>query len=164
MEILPFNETQKFRQIWLWAIVFLAAFGAAIAIVFSLDESNQQINNDVEFTIALSIAVPFVIIALLYFAKLETTINQFGIEVRFVPFLIKRKFWLWNEISKVYIREYAPIMEYGGWGLRYSFRNGRAYNVSGKIGLQIELTNGKKVLIGTQKGEEIQLLLKHMKK
>jgi hypothetical protein len=62
----------------------------------------------------------------------------------------------WNEVQQCYIREYSPIFEYGGWGWRYSFSNGRAYNVSGKIGLQIVLKNGKRILIGTQKANKLK--------
>ncbi len=50
-------------------------------------------------------------------------------------------------------------MEAGG--IRYGPK-GTAYNVSGKIGLQLELKNGKKILIGTRKPEEIENLLHHL--
>jgi uncharacterized protein YlzI (FlbEa/FlbD family) len=52
--------------------------------------------------------------------------------------------------------------EYGGWGLRYSFnkKRGNAINVSGDIGIQLTLTNGKKLLIGTQKKEAVNRVLK----
>jgi hypothetical protein len=63
-------------------------------------------------------------------------------------------------LSKIYVREYSPLGEYGGWGIRYTISGaGKAYNISGKIGLQLEFTTGKKVLIGTHKGEEIKEIL-----
>ena len=34
-----------------------------------------------------------------------------------------------------------------------------AYNVKGKMGLQLVLKNGKKILIGTQKTEELKQIL-----
>jgi TATA-box binding protein (TBP) (component of TFIID and TFIIIB) len=60
------------------------------------------------------------------------------------------------------VREYAPLSEYGGWGLRYSVNHGKAYNVSGNQGVQLFFTNGKKLLIGTQKPEEITAILKQI--
>jgi hypothetical protein len=39
-----------------------------------------------------------------------------------------------------------------------------AYNVSGNRGLQLELTNGKKILLGTQRPEEIAQALIHLNK
>ena len=51
-------------------------------------------------------------------------------------------------------------MEYGGWGLRYGFfGKGRALNVSGNTGLQIEFNNGKRLLIGTNKPRELKEVL-----
>ena len=44
---------------------------------------------------------------------------------------------------------YSPLREYGGWGIRYGW-NGKAYNVSGNQGIQLELSEGRRVLIGTQ--------------
>ena len=35
----------------------------------------------------------------------------------------------------------------GGWGWRYSIRNGRAFNISGNKGLQIIFKDGKKLLL-----------------
>ena len=59
-------------------------------------------------------------------------------------------------MSKCYVREYSPIAEYGGWGLRGGFfGKGSALNVSGNKGLQLELKNNKKILIGTNKPKEL---------
>ena len=52
-------------------------------------------------------------------------------------------------------------MQYGGWGIR-GFKSNRAYNVSGKIGLQLEFKNGDKLLVGTQNGQEMNDVLVHL--
>jgi len=49
---------------------------------------------------------------------------------------------------------YSPISDYGGWGIRYG-SIGKAYNVSGNRGVQLELLNGERILIGSQKPEEL---------
>ena len=88
--------------------------------------------------------------------RLETFIKNDGIHVRFFPFHIKFKHYPWESISRSYVREYSPLMEYGGWGLRMGlFGKGTAFNVSGSMGLQLEFTNSKKLLIGTNKPEEL---------
>ena len=93
------------------------------------------------------ISIGFGFIWLFYRMKLITTINEDGINIIFAPFT---NFIIpFNKIKKYQIRQYRPIIEYRGWGIRYS-KYGKAYNVSGKIGLQIELSNGKRLLIGTQ--------------
>jgi len=93
-----------------------------------------------------------------YFSlKLEVSIDQEGVHYRFFPLIIKNKLISTVEIQRFEIRKYKPIIEYGGWGVRRGFGRKwqRAYNVSGNIGLQLYLTNGKKVLFGTQKPQAI---------
>ena len=61
---------------------------------------------------------------------------------------------------------YNPISEYGGWGIKggFSKQTGKAYTTKGTTGLQLTLKNGKKILIGTQKKEEIKRVLETYKR
>ena len=72
--------------------------------------------------------------------------------VRFVP-LRGRRIPL-KEIEDAQPREYSPMKEFGGWGMRVG-ADGRAYNAYGKQGVQLTLTDGSRVLIGTQKPDEL---------
>jgi len=101
-------------------------------------------------------------VLLIFIFKLSTRIDEKGIHYQFFPFHFSMKTLLWSEITKAEIRTYDPIGEYGGWGLRYSFnkKKGNAVNVSGDIGIQLTLKNGKKLLIGTQKKEAVSRVLK----
>ena len=133
-----YYEIQQFRQIWVWLILLLVEFALLFTIL------SAMINLLVSIII---ISIGFGFIWLFYRMKLITTINEDGINIIFAPFT---NFIIpFNKIKKYQIRQYRPIIEYGGWGIRYS-KYGKAYNVSGKIGLQIELSNGKRLLIGTQ--------------
>jgi len=86
---------------------------------------------------------------------LDTIIDKDGIHYRWFPFQREYKQLNWDVIEKAYIREYRPIYEYGGWGIRGGF-HGKAYNVSGNIGIQIEFKDGKRLLIGTSKKDEAE--------
>ncbi|MBQ4803289.1 hypothetical protein J8L88_10555 [Aquimarina sp. MMG015] len=71
----------------------------------------------------------------------------------------------WGSIKQLYIRKYDPIYEYGGWGIRMNIRGkGKAFNISGNIGLQLEFLNNKKLLIGTNKPEKLSEALKKIGK
>ena len=73
---------------------------------------------------------------------------------------MKKKFFSWEEIEKISVREYSPLLEYGGWGYAEErVEEHIMYNVKGNIGLQLVLKNGKKILIGTQKAEELKQIL-----
>ncbi|MCW3113115.1 MAG: hypothetical protein JWR18_1511 [Segetibacter sp.] len=100
-------------------------------------------------------------ILLLFNMKLETQIRKDGIYVKFFPFHLSFKEYKWNDVKKSYVRQYNPMSEYGGWGLRWGLA-GKAFNVSGDKGLQLEFLDNKKVLIGTNKAEELKATLLHI--
>ncbi|PWG05518.1 hypothetical protein DIS07_08650 [Polaribacter aquimarinus] len=83
---------------------------------------------------------------------------------QFFPFHFSFKTISWKEIKNAHVRNYDPIGEYGGWGLKGGFpfnkKKGKAINVKGDIGIQLELQNNKKILIGTQKEIEAKQVLK----
>lgn len=90
---------------------------------------------------------------------MTTKIFLNGISIRITPFHFKEKFFLFEDIEKIYAREYKPILDFGGWGIRYGVK-GKAYNMSGNLGLQIIFKNGKHLLIGSQKPFEIETVIK----
>jgi hypothetical protein len=102
----------------------------------------------------------FVLALSLFFLsmKLETLVREDGIYVRFSPIHRKHRVYLWQDLEQVYMRKYEPLGEYGGWGLR-GLGNNRALNVSGNVGLQLVLKDGRRMLIGTQKAEELSEVL-----
>lgn len=56
--------------------------------------------------------------------------------------------------------ENIALLEFGGWGFRVVTMNAdKAYNVSGNMGLQLVLMNGKKLLIGTKQPEHLTDIL-----
>ena len=81
--------------------------------------------------------------------KLVTEIHPDGICVFFGPLGFPSKRFDWSEIARLYPRTYSPIIEYGGWGIRWG-KSGTAYNLRGNQGLQLELKNGKRFLVGSQ--------------
>lgn len=156
-----FSEKQKFTQWWLFLLLFgisgLFVYALYVQLIVGTPFGDKPIGN--AGLIAISVFV-LSINALFFATRLETQIDAKGIYVRFYPFQRKLKFYAWTEIQKATVRSYKPLLEYGGWGIRYGFSGkGKAYNVSGNEGLQLELKTGEKFLIGTQKKEQIALVL-----
>jgi hypothetical protein len=152
-----FSERQKFKQWWLWLILFgingLFLFG-----VFKQVIGGQQFGNNPMSNAGLLIATGLTILLTLLFInfRLDTQIKMDGIYIRFFPFHIKFKHYAWESLTKSYVRSYSAIAEYGGWGLRLGlFGKETAYNVSGSKGLQLEFKKNKKLLIGTNKADEL---------
>jgi hypothetical protein len=152
-----YYEIQKFNKWWMKLILALPLGIFIIGMVLGKTQSEQGTPMLITAVVVLFISVLF------YFTKLETRLDESGVTIRFFPFQRVYYYVRWDEITDVSVRKYNPIMEYGGWGLRYSFKNGKAYNISGNQGLQLVLKSGKKFLIGTQKSAELQQYLGQLK-
>lgn len=64
------------------------------------------------------------------------------------PFINQLKFIDWEEIESIHVEKYEPIKEFGGWGYR-GFKDNRALNTHGNLGIRIHLKEGNKILFGT---------------
>jgi hypothetical protein len=49
---------------------------------------------------------------------------------------------------------YRPIKDFGGWGVRWAAR-GIVYNARGKRGVRMVLASGERVLVGSQRAEDL---------
>lgn len=58
-------------------------------------------------------------------------------------------------IERVEIVRYRPIADHKGWGIRSGPDGERVYNARGDRGVRIYLLDGSKILIGSQRAEEL---------
>jgi len=92
--------------------------------------------------------------ALFVFGRLITEVREDGIYIRFVPFHRRSRKIPFKDLKEYQVRTYRPILDYGGWGIRCGLK-GKAYTVSGNRGVQLELTSGERLLVGSQRPEEL---------
>jgi hypothetical protein len=150
-----FTEEQRFKPVWVWAIVILASVLPWIGLFMQVILGYKIGDNPapdlliIVFWILFGIGFPL----MFYSTRLITIVKEDGIYLRYIPFHFKYKIYHFDEIEKFEAKKYSPIFEYGGWGIRYGFK-GMAYNVYGNMGIDLNLKNKKKVLIGSQKAEE----------
>ena len=101
--------------------------------------------------VALMLAVVALLGALLSL-RLTTTVTGDSVSVRY-GFLYKTRVPL-TEIALAEAVEYAPLREYGGWGIRGSRRR-RALNARGNQGVLLTRTDGTTLLVGSQRPREL---------
>ncbi|MDH4071103.1 MAG: hypothetical protein OEV30_11855 [Ignavibacteria bacterium] len=155
-------EEQRFRQPWVWIGIALSIVGLLPlwhGLYQQLGEGIPWGDNPTSDTVLIVVVAGMTLLILgimimLLNARLVISITRDQIGYRFRPFHRREHVIRWDEVAKAEIRSYRPIMEYGGWGIRIG-AGGRAYNVSGTDGLQLELKDGRKVLFGTQKPHEL---------
>jgi len=88
--------------------------------------------------------------------KLIVEVRFDRLYIRFFPFATREI--LFDDIATFQARLYAPIREYGGWGIRGAAMKSRkmAYNTKGNWGVDVELKDGRFVMIGSQKANELE--------
>ncbi|MGB1031850.1 MAG: hypothetical protein ACPGWM_04510 [Flavobacteriales bacterium] len=151
-----FQEEQRFRQWWLWLILLCMNL---IPIGGLLSKINNPLSTRVTITGMVIFLCTTLGLSLFFFMiKLTTEVNAKHICIKFSPFGIRKEI-AWTDIKKHEVVEYGFV---GGWGIRLGTKYGTVYNIKGKHGLSLELDNGTKLLIGSQKSEELDYYLKSL--
>lgn len=153
---IEFKETQTFTQWWLWLLLaglsVIPVMGIYKQLILGEPFGNSPMS---DLGLILFSAFVFSLIVLFWVMNLKTEIDQHEIRIQFFPLFVKKQV-KWQDVK------YAEILNYGfvgGWGIRFWTKYGTVYNTKGNKGLAIELNDGKKFLIGTQKETELQRVL-----
>jgi Family of unknown function (DUF6141) len=156
-----FKETQRIRLWWLWAFVgilnvlFLYAFLRQV--IFNKPFGSIAAPNGLLAGLAI---FSLLLLVFLFLLQLRTRIDETGIHYKFSPFHLKYTTITWYNVSDAYMRQYEPLYEFEGWGIRGNEKN-KAISMSGKFGLQLVLRNGGKLIIGTRKPVEIKAIAQY---
>jgi Family of unknown function (DUF6141) len=160
---LTFREVQSFRQSRLFVPVVLFALSGGVFFCYGMYQQyvigipfGSNPLSDTWLAVAGTAITGLLvgIVGLAATVKLVTEVRADGLHIRFRGLWVNRTIG-YNEITLCEARTYRPIMEYGGWGVRWTFHKGKAYNVRGNRGVQLVLANGKFLLIGSQQADEL---------
>lgn len=158
-----FEEHQRFNQWWFLLLMAgingMLLFGIVQQVILGRPFGDHPTGDGALVGITIGV---WLLTFLLFSIRLDTRIDANGIAYRFFPFQRNYTTIDWSRIRHAYVRQYSPILEYGGWGWRYSFGNGRAVNMSGNKGLQIVYDENKKLLIGTNRAEALRDALRSL--
>ncbi len=151
-----FLEVQHFSQWWVKALagaLFLVGIWMVV-VTTTLHHATGRVVLIVEGAV-----VGLLIPALIVSASLTTRVDKAGLSIRFRPFHLRPKRIDLSQLADVQAITYRPVADYGGWGIHYSFSKrvgrGKTYNVSGNRGVKLTFANGRHLLIGSQRPEEL---------
>ena len=137
-----FLEVQHFS--WWVIVMFLLVAGVV------LWQMNAQ---PPPLVIELLIMVPVLAVDLLLaYMRLDVEVSPGQINARLIPF-VKRKIAI-ADLQRWEARKYSPLGEYGGWGIR-GLGSNKALNARGNRGVQLVFRSGDKLLIGSQRADEL---------
>lgn len=86
---------------------------------------------------------------------LDVTADQ--VRIRYRPF--SRRVIPLDDIARVQARTYNAVKEYGGWGIKGWSKEKMAYNVSGNRGVELTLKDGRRVMLGSQRADELAAVI-----
>jgi hypothetical protein len=152
-----FRERQSFVRQW-WPLLLGPAVLVPI-LVFLVPSHGSPLH--LSWPGIIGPVVVVLGITLLLTLRLDTRLDSAGAHYRLFPLQWQWRSQAWAEVARAYVRAYDPLSEYGGWGLKGTARN-RALNMSGDQGLQLELQNGRRLLLGTQRPAEVAQALSQL--
>jgi hypothetical protein len=94
------------------------------------------------------------ILLLFFYGGMRTRVNRDGIAIRYGLAGIRVFRCRFDEIAGIRIRSFAPLAEFGGYGIR-ARRGITAYFLAGGRGIQLNLPNRRSVLIGSSNPERL---------
>jgi len=133
-------------------ISLISLYGAFQQLILGIPFGNNPAPDSVMVILVVIFGIIFPLF--MYKTNLTTEVRSDGLYVSYFPFHLSFHRIASEEIRGFEACTYSPIKDYGGWGIRYG-RKGKAYNVSGNRGVQLKLSNGKHLMIGSQKPEEL---------
>lgn len=144
-----FQETQRFRQFWIWAILILV-IGFALGSTFFSTEENLDWQHSIPFGI---VGLVFLLLLKL---ELNIKIDQDSLSFSYFPFLRERTY-SFKDLDSLELIEYNGLLEYGAWGIKWNL-DSWSYTTGGNHGILVK-TAMKKFLLGTQKPEDAKRVI-----
>jgi hypothetical protein len=155
-----FREVQKWSTgIRLVFLSLLLTVDAGIVVAILTTKRTPSDTVSLLLSTGLAVVVSLAVAVLLWINRLEIEVRPEGIAVRFCPFHRDWRRFSAQELSECYARRYRPLLEYGGWGIRYGW-HGRAYNMSGHEGVQLVFQDGRRLLIGSKQPRQLEAAIR----
>lgn len=145
-----YSQSHRMRS-YLWIILSIPLIFNVYSINLEIQEKNttwlQSISPSSEhfnYEYLLILFAWTLVYFLLLSVHLKWKLSKESFEYSFFPFIRTKSIPL-NSVNGIEIIRINPILDFGGWGIRYSRKYGRAYTTSGRHVLHIEYGENKKL-------------------
>jgi len=159
-----FRETQTVKSKWIWGLVLIplvvVVYGMVQQLIFNIPWGSNPMSDAGLFITGLVVIIGLPLF--IYFVRLEIQIRKDGIYYRYAPFHFRFQRIPIQNLAGYQVVHYRPLHDYGGWGIRYG-KYGKAYTLSGNVGLQVVTTDQKKLMLGTHRPDELKKTLNSLK-
>ncbi|MCY2930781.1 MAG: DUF6141 family protein [Planctomycetota bacterium] len=162
-----FREEQRFNRGWLFAIMVageVIGLGGIAYVLLVLVPADSVLSPLAKgLILAASVVAPAVVLGLTFLTNMTTEVREDGLFVRYFPLHRSPRRIPLEDVTVVEAVTYRPVMEYGGWGIRRT-RGGKAYNVRGNRGVKLRMGDGRHLLIGSARPEELAAAIEELRR
>lgn len=149
-----YSESQPFRQVVAW--ILLLAFVAFLwyAIYHQIIQGEPFGTSLPPDVLLIFIWLIFGILLPIAFLKsrLSISIDRHNLSYRFFPLHLNVHNIPVRQIQNIESVRIRPILEFGGWGIRYGLK-GKGYIMGGKKGIKVSFYSGRPVYFTAEKPE-----------
>jgi hypothetical protein len=149
--VVVFREEQYFD----WRVYALIAVGAVLTGLGVLHGRAWALELGLGLVVGLSLVM--VVVFLLLQMTTEVIPTHVGVWFGWAP--IYRRVVPIASIRKIEVVTFRPIADYGFWGVRSGRDGERVFIARGNRGVRLELADGSKLLIGSQRPEALATAL-----
>ncbi|NNE39410.1 MAG: hypothetical protein HKN14_00665 [Marinicaulis sp.] len=143
-----FEEHQRLSPVLIGLIYFILLGILAASLISTPPKTEQE-----TMVIVYGMAPAFIIITFIFATMRQMTrVSGEGVHIKSVYFI--NRVIPFSDIESAEQVTYRPLRDYGGWGFRVSGK-GKAYNMRGDRGVKLTLKDGGRVLVGSQREQEL---------
>jgi hypothetical protein len=154
-----YREEQRFGW-WLYALLALVLglmWGAFLGNGPAAGPVARR--HPVEFSVGITLSMVLPVLFVIGFLKMTTVVTPTEVRVWFGWIPTYRRAIPIGTIARVEVVQYRPIADYGGWGIRHGRDGEKVLSARGDRGVRLRLIDGSRLMIGSQRPEELVLAL-----
>jgi hypothetical protein len=115
-----------------------------------------------ELAVAIAAFVGLPVVLVVGFLRMTTEVTPTDLRVWFGWIPTYRRIVPVGTIARLEVVSYRPLADYWGWGIRSGRDGERVLNARGDRGVRIELGDGTRLLIGSQRPEALAMALERV--
>ncbi len=157
-----YREEQNFDW-WVYLLVALVEALAGTTLAYLYQRGANPAAGGGLTGLALSLlalgGVGVPLLAVVGLLRMTTEVTPADLRVWFGWVPTYRRFIPIDSVRKVEVVTYRPLLDYGGWGIRTGRDGERVLNARGNRGVRVELGDGTRFLIGSQRPEALAVAI-----
>jgi len=148
MTLLKRSISQSHKMTWIfWITLPILSVTMLLALFLGKDSTDPtstfKLSDWMNWDTLPAFVISLLVLLLLYKIELYWKYDDTGFYYRYRPFINRLRFIPKSDIQSITCEKVNPLRDFGGWGVRYSRKYGRAYSTHGNHVIRLTLKNGK---------------------